>query len=784
MTFEDFLGIAPYSLNKEEKEKMLTERLKQLTEKHRSSCKAYRDILDTISYDPASVRSYKDIPFLPVRLFKELSLKSVDDGEIVKTMTSSGTTGQRVSKIYLDKVTSSNQQKAMVKIVNDFLGPNRMPMIILDCPSVLKNRAMFSARGAGILGFSIFGAKKIYAFDDDMKLDVDGLREFLKQNSGQTVFMFGFTFMIWQYFYKELLKLREEGVVFDLSDCVLIHGGGWKKLASEAISPEEFRARLQSVCGLKRVHDYYGMVEQTGCIYMECECGHLHASAFSDVIVRDPVDFSECGIGKTGILQVVSTIPESYPGHSLLTEDEGVLLGEDDCPCGRKGKYFKILGRLKNAEIRGCSDTFAADHSALPVSPSDQEEKKDPRKLDKVRFLLGDIQTVMDMPSAPPLAPFSEEMIDFLDDLSKELMRSREARSFSDVVTLGFWLRRASVSKLKARFAADGENARIGRGVVFHIAPSNVPVNYAYSLFSGLMCGNANIVRVPTKDFPQVGIINAALRAVLEKHKALAPYVALVRYERSREINDVLSSLCDVRVVWGGDATIAEVRNSPLPPRATEITFADRYSLAVLDADHYMGLLSGDEGEKTAARIASDFYNDTFLSDQNACTSPRIVIWTGRARKEAQGRFWDALYALVKEKYPFQKIQAVDKLSLEYEACAAGLGKMREMEKTDNRLVRLQVYEASPRLMDYRGNCGYFYEYECEDILEIRDLCNDVRCQTIGVLGDGSLVGPVLRSGIKGVDRVVPIGHTMDFDLIWDGYDLVERMTRTVRVAI
>ena len=145
-----------------------------------------------------------------------------------------------------------------------------------------------------------------------------------------------------------------------MSNGILIHGGGWKKLLAEAVSPEEFRSRLKDVCGLGAVHDYYGMVEQTGCIYMECECGHLHASIFSDVIARRALDFSECEIGEPGILQVVSTIPESYPGHSLLTEDEGVILGEDDCPCGRKGTYFKILGRLKNAEIRGCSDTYAA----------------------------------------------------------------------------------------------------------------------------------------------------------------------------------------------------------------------------------------------------------------------------------------------------------------------------------------------------------------------------------------------------------------------------------------
>lgn len=360
MTFDEILEISPYSLDKSEKEKMLTKRLLDLTGLHSERCPEYRRMLEGRGYKEEEITSYKDLPFLPVRLFKELSLKSVGDEEIVKTMTSSGTTGQAVSKIYLDKTTSSNQQKTMVKLVSEFTGSSRMPMIIIDCPSVVKNRQMFSARGAGILGFSIFGAKKMYALDDDMKLNVEGLQEFLEKHSGKRIFLFGFTFMIWQHFYKELLRLKEQGICFDLSNGVLIHGGGWKKLVSEAVSQEEFHTRLRDVCGLDHIHDYYGMVEQTGCIYMQCECGHLHASIFSDVIMRRPIDFSECEYGEKGIIQVVSTIPESYPGHSLLTEDEGIVLGEDDCPCGRKGKYFKIIGRLKNAELRGCSDTYAA----------------------------------------------------------------------------------------------------------------------------------------------------------------------------------------------------------------------------------------------------------------------------------------------------------------------------------------------------------------------------------------------------------------------------------------
>ena len=360
MDYERLLEVPSFSLDKEKKREVLTDRLNSLTRHHYENCREYRSILDALSYDIKAEIPYDSIPFLPVRIFKEKELKSIPEEGIVKTMTSSGTTGQRVSKIFLDRTTASNQQKIMVKIVSDFIESNhRMPMIVIDTQSVLKDRKSFSARGAGILGFSIFASDKIFALNDDMSLDVDGVREFLKKHEGQRILLFGFTFMIWKHFYRELERLSAEGIKFDLSDGIMIHGGGWKKLIDESVSTSEFNRRIGEITGLKRIHNYYGMVEQTGCIYMECEHGHLHASIFSDIITRRPIDFSKCDYGEEGIIQVMSTIPESYPGHSLLTEDIGTILGEDDCPCGRKGKYFSISGRISKAEIRGCSDTYA-----------------------------------------------------------------------------------------------------------------------------------------------------------------------------------------------------------------------------------------------------------------------------------------------------------------------------------------------------------------------------------------------------------------------------------------
>lgn len=776
MKFDEILEKMPYSLNKEKKEKLLMDRLLFLTEYHKEYCSEYARILASISYSKEKVKSYKDIPFLPVRLFKELPLKSVSDDKVVKMMTSSGTSGQSVSKIYLDKVTSSNQQKTMVKIVSEFTGSSRMPMIIIDCPSAVKDRRVFSARGAGILGFSIFGTKKMYALNDEMQLDISGLQDFLEKYKGEKILLFGFTFIIWQYFYKELLQLKEKGIAFDLSNAILIHGGGWKKLINEAVSSKEFHQCINKICGLNRIHNYYGMVEQTGCIYMECECGHLHSSIYSDVIVRNPEDFSECEIGEKGILQVVSTIPESYPGHSLLTEDEGMILGEDDCPCGRKGKYFKIYGRLKNAEIRGCSDTFTVE-SGGTVHPCENLELD---VFDKIDYLVGDKKQLMDITNVIPKRPFAQEVLNFFADLSKELMTNEKARVLPDVVTLGFWIRESSLLSIKDRFLDGVDNYHVGRGVVFHISPSNVPVNYAYSLFSGLLCGNASVVRIPSKEFPQIKIINEAISKTLEKHTDIAPYIILIRYDKNKEINDALSKLCDTRIIWGGDATIVDLRKSELPTRATEITFADRYSLAIIDSDTYMNMTEGSIYSRQTTRIASDFYNDTYVSDQNACTSPKIVVWTGSEKENAKNIFWDRLYALVKEKYLFQPIQGIDKLSMQYKAAISYPEEIKQKEKIDNRLIRIAISKPTAKLMKFQGNSGFFYEYDCNDIIELRDICNDTHCQTISLCGNIDILRPLLDSGVKGIDRIVSTGHTMDFDFIWDGYNLFERLTRII----
>ena len=350
-------GHPAFSLGKAEKAELFATALSELTRQHYAQCPQYKKILDVMGFDVAATHALYDIPFVPVRLFKEYELLSVAREQIVKTMTSSGTSGQRVSKIFLDKVTAANQTKALVKITAHLIGPKRLPMLIIDSRSTLKDRSLFSARGAGILGFSMLGRDVTYALDKEMRLDEAAVTAFIEKHHGEQLLLFGFTFMIWEHFYK---TLAARGKRLALDNGVMLHGGGWKKLAQLAVDNAAFKRGIEEVSGIRRVYNYYGMVEQTGSIFLECEHGRLHCSNFSDIIVRRHTDFAPCPPHEPGLIQLLSLLPSSYPGHSLLSEDIGELIGEDDCPCGRLGKTFAIQGRVKDAEMRGCSDTYAA----------------------------------------------------------------------------------------------------------------------------------------------------------------------------------------------------------------------------------------------------------------------------------------------------------------------------------------------------------------------------------------------------------------------------------------
>jgi len=342
-----------FSLTLTEREARLLPELTSLVEHHRAACEPYARILDATGH-PAG-RDYQaihELPWLPVRLFKSHALKSIPDDQVFKVLTSSGTTGAEVSRIYLDKDAAATQTRVLARTLQTVLGPRRLPMLVVDTKAIIKNRTSFSARGAGVLGMVNFGRDHVWVLDEHEQPDVEAIKGFLAKHGDQPFLVFGFTFMVWLYLY-EIAK--EHGL--DLSNGILIHSGGWKKLTEQAVDNTEFRRRLAEHTGMTRIHNFYGMVEQIGTVFLEGPTGgSLYVPDFADVVIRDPETWAPLPPGEPGLIEVISTLPRSYPGHILLTEDRGVIDGIDDGDW--PGKRISILGRLPRAEARGCSDTF------------------------------------------------------------------------------------------------------------------------------------------------------------------------------------------------------------------------------------------------------------------------------------------------------------------------------------------------------------------------------------------------------------------------------------------
>lgn len=347
-----------FSLPQAKKQALLLPYFQQLHQLHQYHCSAYHNISQFAQYaaqaDDTQIPALEALPYLAVRLFKQFALSSVSESEHFKTLYSSGTTGQTPAKVILDRNTSARQSKALVKILQDSLGRQRLPMLIIDSASTVNDRQNYSARGAGIQGLALFGRDHTYALNDDMQPDWPRIQAFVDKYQQQPVLIFGFTFMVWLHF---LRQLAQAPAAVHLPHGILLHSGGWKKLQAHQVDNAHFKAVVAQRLGVQKVVNFYGMAEQVGSIFTECSEGHLHAPVYADVIVRDWQSLAPVPIGAEGLIQVLSVLPSSYPGHSLLTEDRGRILGEDDCPCGRKGRYFEVLGRLPKAEVRGCSDT-------------------------------------------------------------------------------------------------------------------------------------------------------------------------------------------------------------------------------------------------------------------------------------------------------------------------------------------------------------------------------------------------------------------------------------------
>jgi len=332
------------------KSKDFLNKINQLNNFHYKNSNQFKKIIDLI-YPLKRVKILEDIPFIPAKLFKELELKSIPNKKVFKILNSSGTSSGKPSKIYLDKDNARTQTLVLNKIVTKIIGKKRLPMLIIDEKKIIQDPTKFDAKTAAIIGFSMFGSNHQYLIKNG-SVDYENLNIFLEKFAKQKFLIFGFTSLV----YEQLInKLDVKKIKSFFENSILIHGGGWKKMEKIKVSNEIFKRKLNKSLKINHIINYYGLIEQTGSIFFECnKCGCFTPSEYSEVLIRDK-NFKTLPKNKKGFIQLLSILPKSYPGHSILTEDIGQLVNKN-CKFCKITKKFRVYGRAEQSEIRGCSD--------------------------------------------------------------------------------------------------------------------------------------------------------------------------------------------------------------------------------------------------------------------------------------------------------------------------------------------------------------------------------------------------------------------------------------------
>ena len=381
--------------------------------------------------------------------------------------------------------------------------------------------------------------------------------------------------------------------------------------------------------------------------------------------------------------------------------------------------------------------------------------------------------------SAPPVVPYAVSRCNFLTVLGQTLLDAARSKTITDVAAFGFWCRKANLQRFEQQFSH--YESRLGLGLAFHATPANVPTNFIYSFAFSFLAGNSNVVRLPKSGFESVQIICSVINDVLEdkEFSALKDSMAFIRYEKDKRMDAFFSLRCSARLIWGGDETIRRFRSLETTPRCVDLTFADRYSMCVLSSGA-VAVLKNHE----LTSLAERFVNDSYTLNQEACSSPHLIMWFGVGQLEARGRFWNAVLAVASERYNLSPMMAVNKYMDLCCDAASGELNIKSVDYLDNLLYRMDLERLDGDIQQFRGSAGYFYEYETADLLDLRPIVTS-KFQTLTYYGlDSNILRDiVIDNGLPGVDRVVPIGMALEMDVVWDGFDTVDRLSRVINVC-
>ena len=371
----------------------------------------------------------------------------------------------------------------------------------------------------------------------------------------------------------------------------------------------------------------------------------------------------------------------------------------------------------------------------------------------------------------------NENILDFFSSFSKAILKSNEAKEFPDLITLGFFCRRANIKRALTK--VQNLNYRLGWGTAVHIAPSNIPMNFAFSFFISLLSGNTNIVRLPSKEFPQVELFLNKFEELTnkKKFKTIGEKNFFVRTHRDSNLLDQLIYRADILIIWGGNETVQAFRTKDRKAKSIEVSFPNKISSVIIGSKNYLNLSKNEQDVLT-----TNFYNDTFLVDQNACSSPSKVFWLGSAddNKSAKSLFWDQLEQRLNASDSLHPVSRMDKMLdiMKYNAKNEQALWKIDLEKN---LWVIPLYEKVKNPESLKGRLGMFFEKEIKELSETVRYISDVE-QTIsyhGILAE-DLRKIIIQNEINGVDRIVPIGKALDMGFIWDGHNLLTKLSREI----
>ena len=368
---------------------------------------------------------------------------------------------------------------------------------------------------------------------------------------------------------------------------------------------------------------------------------------------------------------------------------------------------------------------------------------------------------------------FDENTILLLNEISKQILNSAKYKKFPDLITFGFWCRKNNIKTIFNNY--NFFKNRMGRGTVLHIAPSNVPINFAYSMVFGLLSGNNNIVRVPSKNFIQVKILCEILKKLSKKkiYKKSFNRLLLIKYENSDLISSELSQNVEARIIWGGDSTVNKFKTFQTKPRCIDLAFANRYSISIIDSNKLAKLNSSN-----LSILTKKFYNDTYTMDQFGCSSPNSVFWLGK-NNFAKKKFWLELSKIVDGEYDLD-LSATNKKISNLMNFTLNKDKKFKINSKNFNLITLKSKQLNFDNFE-NVNFGTFLEIDLGNINQLKKYTSD-KLQTITYYGiDFQIIKKfIIKNKIKGIDRIVPIGRAFDLTPEWDGIDIIATLSRTI----